>query len=107
MRQAKRSYKTRPAHVLAATRKEVATRFKEAKVFFAQGKLELARRRVKQARRAAMKVQLRIPEHWNKYCRQCNSYLQQGRNSTIRLKKGIRIIRCQECGYVRRKIIKK
>lgn len=101
-----RGYKRRPRKVLAAAREEVSRLFDDAKACFARGAYELARRRVKAARRAAMKVQLRIPEFWNRYCRRCNSYLVQGENSTIRIRGGVRILRCHECGSVRRKVVK-
>ncbi len=102
----KRSHKRRPDHVLDTAREEAARLFGEAGRFHAAGDDAMARRRVRQARRAAMRVQLRIPEFWNRYCRACDAYLVQGENSTIRVKKGVRILRCQACGAVRRKVVK-
>lgn len=99
-----RSQKGKPAHLIKQARKKVAVRFAEARAAFGNGEKELARRRVKQARKAAMAVRLRIPTYWNRYCRHCNAYLVQGENSTIRLRSGMRLLRCQECGYVRRKV---
>ncbi|MBR9692933.1 hypothetical protein GOV07_03290 [Candidatus Woesearchaeota archaeon] len=101
----KRGYKKRPPAVLKQAHQEVRRLFDEAKASFVAGNTKMATRRVKQARRTAMRVQLRIPEFWNHYCRTCDAYLVQGTNSTIRVKKGIRILRCQECGNVRRKVM--
>ncbi len=105
-RQGRRVHKHRPKQVLDAARAEVAHLFDEAKALFEAGKPELARRRVRAARRAAMKVQLRIPEFWHRYCRRCDAYLVQGENSTIRIRNGIRILRCGECGAVRRTVVR-
>lgn len=101
----RRSYRRRPEKVLAAARDEIGRLFAEAEREFDKGRKDLARRRVRNARRAAMKVQLRIPEHWPRYCRKCDNYLKQGVNCTIRIKEGIRIRRCRECGAVRRKVL--
>jgi ribonuclease P protein subunit RPR2 len=100
-----RGYKRRPEALLASVRKEVSRLFDEAELLFRQRKRKLARRRVRQARRTAMKAQLRIPEHAERYCRGCDSYLVPGVNATVRLKSGMRIRRCLECGGVRRKIL--
>ncbi len=99
----RRGYKRRPAHVLAAARNEVVRYFSEAAVFHEQGRADLARRRVRAARRAAMKVQLRIPEYWLRYCRRCHHYLVLGENSTLRVRQQLLIRRCLVCGAVRRK----
>jgi ribonuclease P protein subunit RPR2 len=100
-----RGYRRRPAALLATVRKEVDRLFDEAELLFRQGKGELARRRVRRARRTAMKAQLRIPDHAERYCRGCDSYLVPGVNATVRLKGGVRIRRCLECGAVRRKAV--
>jgi RNase P subunit RPR2 len=100
-----RSYKRRPEALLASVREEVSRLFDGAELLFRQGKGGLARRRVREARRRAMKAQLRIPEHAERYCRGCDSYLVQGVNATVRFKNGVRIRRCLECGAVRRKVL--
>lgn len=101
----KRSYKRRPAHVLRKAEQAVADLFAQARQEWARGEREMVKRRVRQARRAAMRVQLRIPDYWRRYCRRCDAYLVQGENSTVRVKGGVRILRCAECGYVRRKVL--
>lgn len=101
----RRSYKRRPEQVLAAARKETELLLDEARRLFLAGEGGLARRRVRQARRVAMRVQLRLPEFWHRYCRACDAPLIQGENSTIRIRGGIRILRCGECGAVRRRVL--
>ncbi len=100
-----RANRRRPDSELAPARKEVAQLFNEAERFFLAGDKEMARRRVRAARKAAMKVRLRIPEHNHRFCRECESYLKQGMNCTVRIRDGIRITRCAECGAVRRKVL--
>lgn len=101
----KRSYRRRPQRNIDAARLEIAKLFTEAEMFYRAGDQEMARRRVRAARRRAMKVQLRIPEHWHRYCRACDAYLVTGENATIRIKDGVRIRRCLACGAVRRRVI--
>ena len=101
-----RSHKRRSERELSPVREEVAALFAEAKRCFDAGDKRLAQRRVKQARRKAMKVQMPIPEHALRYCRSCDNYLEQGVNCTIRIRDKIRILKCLECGNVRRKILK-
>lgn len=98
----RRGYKRRPRHVMEAAREEVARLFDEAERHYRAGNEELARRRVRAARRTAMKVQLRIPEFWQRYCRRCNSYLVLGENATMRFRNGMRVRRCLACGAVRK-----
>jgi len=102
-----RSHKRRSENELAPVRKEVAALFAEADQLFRQGEKELARRRVRQARRKAMKVQLRLRDYADRFCRRCDAYLVPGENMTIRVKKGMRIRRCLVCGAVRRKVLAK
>jgi len=102
----KRGYKRRPEHVLNAAREKVKRLFDEAKAFHQASDPVMAKRRVKQARRAAMRVQLSIPEFWNRYCRSCDAYLVQGENSTVRVKRSVRILCCKACGAVRRKVVR-
>ncbi len=101
-----RSNRRRPDSELAPARKEVSRLFDEAERYFLAGDKEMAKRRVRAARKAAMKVRLRVPEHNHRFCRKCESYLKQGVNCTVRIRAGIRITRCLECGAVRRKVLK-
>jgi len=102
-----RANRRRSEHELTPIRKEVAKLFDEAERYILAGDKRLSQRRVHQARRLAMKVRLRIPEHAGRYCRKCESYLKPGVNSTTRIKDGIKITRCLECGGVRRKVLAK
>jgi|GEM_PF-2247341 len=103
----KRAHKRRSEQELAPVRQRVAGLFDEAEVLFRKGEKALSRRRVRAARRAAMKVQLHIPEHADRYCRKCDSYLIIGENATVRVKDGIRIRVCKECGAVRRRVLRR
>lgn len=103
----KRSYKRRPSHLLEKTRGEVALLFDTAELLWRKGDVALATRRVAQARRAAMKVQLRIPEQGERFCRRCNAVLIPGENVTFRIKDGVRIRRCGECGTLRRRMMRR
>jgi RNase P subunit RPR2 len=104
--QPRRAHKRRSEKELSAVRAEVATLFAEAKAYFEKGDKKLATRRVRAARRRAMKVQMPIPEYALRYCRSCEGYLKQGVNCTIRIRNSIRILRCLECGAVRRKVLR-
>lgn len=104
---AHRTYRRRSDKELAPVKAEIARLFDEAERLGRAGKGELARRRVRAARRAAMKVQLRMGEHALRYCRSCDACLILGENATVRIRDGVRILRCGECGAVRRKVVKK
>ena len=102
----KRAHKRRSEAELAPVRREVVQLFDEAQRLHKRGKKELARRRVRQARRKAMKVQLRLKEYGDRFCRSCDAYLVAGENMTIRVRNGVRIRRCLACGAVRRRILR-
>jgi ribonuclease P protein subunit RPR2 len=64
---------------------------------------ELSRRYVVLARKIAMKFKIRFSRDQKKlFCKNCNAYLKQGVNSSIRLVNGHIVLRCKECGNVRR-----
>lgn len=101
-----RSHKRRPESLLQPIRAKIAQLFDEADALFTKGQKEIAKRRVKAARRLAMKVQLRIPQYKDHFCRDCNNYQKIGQNVTIRIRDGIRIKTCKECGKIRRRRVK-
>jgi ribonuclease P protein subunit RPR2 len=69
---------------------------------------ELSRRYVKLARKIAMKYRVRFTKEQKRmFCKACDAYLKQGKNSTIRLQHGKLVLRCSECGFVRRFVYKK
>jgi len=68
----------------------------------------LSRRYVILARKIAMKYRVKFSREQKKvFCKKCNAYLRQGKNSTVRLVKDNIVIRCSECGNVRRFVYRK
>lgn len=74
---------------------------KEAKAL-ARVNPKISKRRVKAARRVSMKFHLKIPELKNDFCRKCNTYLGWGISKSVRIKSKIRVIKCLNCGCIRR-----
>jgi len=69
---------------------------------------ELSRRYVVLARKIAMKFRVKFSKDQKRlFCKKCDAYLKQGKNSTTRLVKGKIVIRCSECGNVRRFVYRK
>ena len=67
----------------------------------------LSRRYVALARKIAMKYNLRFSKEQKMiFCKRCSTYLKQGHNATVRLAHGKRVLKCMECGYVRRFVYK-
>jgi ribonuclease P protein subunit RPR2 len=63
----------------------------------------LTKRYVELARKIAMKHKVRFTRDqkmW--FCKSCNAYLKRGINSTVRIHNNNIILRCKECGFVRR-----
>lgn len=64
---------------------------------------ELSHRYVKIAWRIALKVNTQFTKKQKiKFCRNCKSYLQPGKNVTYRLNKGMITKKCKECNNIRR-----
>ena len=63
----------------------------------------LSQRYVELARKIATRYNVRFNKDQKRlFCKNCNAYLKQGKNSTIRLQHGKIVLKCSECGYVRR-----
>jgi len=63
----------------------------------------LAKRYVRLARRISMKFKVRIPDIYRRsFCKECNAFLVQGKNCSIRKRKTNIVIHCKDCGSVRR-----
>lgn len=76
--------------------------FKTAELSFKE-KPEESHRYVQLARKIAMRYNLKMPEKFKrKFCRKCNMYLKPGVNCTIRAKNRVVVIKCLECGAVKR-----
>ncbi len=64
--------------------------------------LLFSRRYVELAMRISSKYRVRIPEKYrNTFCRKCFTPF-NSKTSKIRLSKGVKIIECLSCGYVKR-----
>lgn len=64
---------------------------------------ERSNRYVQMARNIAQKYNLKIKPTWNhSYCKNCNQFLRPGLNSQVRLSNSSIIIKCLECGELRR-----
>jgi ribonuclease P protein subunit RPR2 len=62
---------------------------------------ERSNRYVELALKLSTKYNTPVPEKWRRrYCRKCKSYLQPGRNCTVRLVNSEVNIFCGECGHV-------
>ena len=59
---------------------------------------------IKKIKRIAMKHNIKLGEKRKKFCKKCLSIY---KNPKIRIKKGIKNIECENCGYVSRWRIKK
>ncbi len=67
-----------------------------------------AKRYVVLARKIASRYKVRIPEQWRRrFCKDCNALLVPGRNCRVRTVAGKIVIRCLECGGMRRIPIKR
>lgn len=67
----------------------------------------LSNRYVSLARKISLKYKTPFTKNQKEqYCKKCESYLKSGKNSRIRLNKGKKIIKCLNCGSIRRLIYK-
>ncbi|MBI4152873.1 ribonuclease P [Candidatus Woesearchaeota archaeon] len=78
-------------------REQIDRLFQLAAAGFSKDKAR-ANRYVALARKIAMKVKLRLPQHYKRrYCKHCYAYLQPGVNARVRTRGGKVIISCLEC----------
>jgi ribonuclease P protein subunit RPR2 len=64
---------------------------------------EIARRNIISARKMAMRYRIHLTKAQKmSFCKECNAYLKNGINSTVRLRHGKIVLKCKECGFVRR-----
>jgi ribonuclease P protein subunit RPR2 len=64
---------------------------------------ELSKRYVALARKIAMKYNIRFDRAQKMmFCKNCDSYLRKGKNASLRVRDGRVILRCTDCGFVRR-----
>ena len=66
---------------------------------------ESSAKEIKKAKKLAMSKNIKLRELRKKFCKKCYS-LFNSNNSEIRIKKGLKVIRCKECKFVSRYKIK-
>lgn len=64
---------------------------------------KLTTREIKKIKRLAMKHNIKLGSLRKKFCKKCYSLLE---NEEVRIKKGKKIVKCRNCGYVNRWKIK-
>mgnify|MGYP001447156459 CR=1 FL=1 len=63
-------------------------------------------KQIKKAKRLAMNKNIKIGNLRKKFCKKCYS-LFDSKNSEIKIKKGLKIIKCKNCKYLSRYKLKK
>lgn len=66
-----------------------------------KGRSEFARKCVLKARKLAKRNNISLKQYRRLFCKKCGSYF-TSENSVLRIKKGIKTIKCLECGNYRR-----
>lgn len=91
---------SKPAWAEQIARERIDLLFEEAEEQFPDHG-ERADRYVELARRIAMRFNLPLPEeHQRKFCSECGSFLRPGENAKVRVEKGVKKVKCEECGEV-------
>ena len=97
----------KPASHQRIARERMTELLKQADVVFKEHPA-LSKRYVTIARKISMKYKVPFSKDQKKFfCKKCDAYLVPGKNSTIRLSNGHMVIRCIECGNIRRIVYKK
>ena len=93
----------RSAEVEGIARERVEILLDEARSAARAGKRERAKRYVALARRMGSRYNVSIPTgHRRWLCGGCGGYMVPGSNATVRLRPQRTVIRCADCGTVRR-----
>lgn len=58
-------------------------------------------REIKKAKRIAMSKNIKLRNLRKKFCKKCYTFF-DSKNSRIRIKKGMKIIKCKNCDYISR-----
>jgi len=86
----------------SVTSKELARERIETLFTHARERLAYAKRYIALARKIATRAKTPIPKHLKRqFCKTCNSLLVFGKNATLR-QRGALIIRCLDCGTIKR-----
>lgn len=85
--------------MVRVARERIADLFALAEVESARGEKRLPNRYVGLARRVGTRYNVRLPAEYRElYCRRCSSYWVEGRTVRTRLRSGLRVRTCLECG---------
>ncbi len=64
---------------------------------------ERSKRYIEIAREIVKKSRTRIPDELKtKFCKKCNAFLKEEKNSQIQKQNNMKIIKCLECGFTRK-----
>ncbi len=81
----------------------IKTLFKEAEETALEDRLDLSDRYVELARKIGMRYNVTIPSKFRRrYCKECHSYLYPDKTCRVRVKKGMLVSRCDNCGTINR-----
>lgn len=70
---------------------------------FAESRPELVKRYMALAKKIGTKYNVRFTNDQKlRCCKQCGAFLVQGKNARIRLERGVRVLTCTECRFMRR-----
>ncbi len=96
-----RGRRSKDADQIAHERMEILVA--EAERAVRAGRSDRARRYVDLARKVGMRHNVPMERAWKRWvCDGCGTYLVPGRNATVRVRTGRRVVRCQDCGLVKR-----
>ncbi len=96
------------ALVLKSARQRTALERIDALFVQASLRRAYAKRYVALARRIASKYKVRVPERWRRrFCKGCSAFWVPGVNCTVRTRKSRIVMKCLECGALRRLPIKR
>ncbi len=77
--------------------------FEEAQKAALDDRLDLSDRYVRLARKIGMRYNVTVPsEYRRRYCKKCYSYLYPDKTCRVRVKNGMLVSRCNNCGTINR-----
>jgi ribonuclease P protein subunit RPR2 len=96
-----RGRRPKDAEQIAHERMEILV--KEAEAAVRAGRGDRARRYVDLARKIGMRHNVPMAREWKRWvCAGCGTFLLPGRNASVRTRPGHTVVRCLECGAVKR-----
>ena len=86
----------KPQEQIKIAKERIAILFKEA-----DKEPDMAKRYMKLAKKIGMRYNVRLGSLKRRFCKECYSYFTP-KNSQKRLKKGVLVVKCLECGNIQR-----